>query len=152
MTGLLESVARKLSLVWAHDRSVRSFSRSRRSPARLAIQRHRKVRSCCQRTLEYALLLVRFGLWRGTQSDTQRRHRKAAAAWSPSSQPDWLTEHFYLEKIQPALASVSNSAIASRLGVSRCCASRIRSGKRRSHPRHWQALALLSGANSHGAV
>src|ERR1035441_2555707 len=66
MTGLLESAAGKLSFVWTHDRSVRSFNRSRRSPARLAIQRHRKVRSCCQGTLEYALLLVRFGLWRGT--------------------------------------------------------------------------------------
>src|SRR5450759_1733630 len=66
MTGLLESAVRKLSLVWAHDRSVRSFSRLRKSPARLAIQRYRKVRSCCQETLEYALLLVRFGLWRGT--------------------------------------------------------------------------------------
>ena len=63
MTGLLESAAGKLSFVWTHDRSVRSFNRSRRSPARLAIQRHRKVRSCCQGTLEYALLLVRFGLW-----------------------------------------------------------------------------------------
>lgn len=67
---------------------------------------------------------------RAKQSDTQRRHRKAAAAWSPSSQPDWLTEKVYLEKIQPALASLSNSAIASWLGVSRCCASRIRSGPR----------------------
>src|ERR1039458_7774605 len=71
MTGLLESVAGKLSLVWTHDRSVRSFSRLRRSPARLAIQRHRKVRSCCQETLEYALLLVRFGLGRGTTHEPQ---------------------------------------------------------------------------------
>src|ERR1035441_6669580 len=70
MTGLLESAAGKLSFVWTHDRSVRSFNRSRRSPARLAIQRHRKVRSCCQGTLEYALLLVRFGLWRGTERQT----------------------------------------------------------------------------------
>ena len=85
---------------------------------------------------------------RAKQSDTQRRHRKAAAAWSPSSQPDWLTEKFYLEKIQSALASVSNSAIASRLGVSRCCASRIRSGKGRPHPRHWQALAELVGVSA----
>ena len=84
---------------------------------------------------------------RAKQSDTQRRHRKAAAAWSPSSQPDWLTESFYLEKIQPALSSVSNSAIASRLGVSRCCASQLCSGKRRPHPRHWQALAKLVGVS-----
>src|SRR5450759_3615222 len=66
MTGLLESAVRKPSLVWAHDGSVRSFRRERRSPAHLAIQRHRKVSSGCQGTLEYALLLVRFGLWRGT--------------------------------------------------------------------------------------
>src|ERR1035438_9926653 len=32
MTGLLESTVRKLSLVCAHDRSVRPFSRLRRSP------------------------------------------------------------------------------------------------------------------------
>src|SRR5664280_710889 len=69
MTGLLESAVRKPSLVCANDRSVRSFSRLRRSPARRAIQRHRQVRSCCQGTLEYALLLVRFGLWRGTVVD-----------------------------------------------------------------------------------
>jgi hypothetical protein len=43
MTGLLESVVRKLSLVWAHDRSVRSFSRLRKSPARLAIQGPEKL-------------------------------------------------------------------------------------------------------------
>src|ERR1019366_5403987 len=43
MTGLLESVARKLSLVWAHDRSVRSFSRLRRSPARLAFNATEKL-------------------------------------------------------------------------------------------------------------
>ncbi len=56
--------------------------------------------------------------------------------------------NFYVEKIRPALASVSNSAIACRIGVSRCHASQIRSGKRRAHPRHWRALAelaLLSG-------
>lgn len=85
---------------------------------------------------------------RAKQADTQRRHRKAQTAWSPSSQPQWLTENVYVEKIQFALASVSNSTIASRLGVSRCCASRIRSGQRRPHPRHWQALAGLVGVSA----
>jgi hypothetical protein len=43
MTGLLESTLRKLSFVWAHDSSVRSFSRLRRSPARLGIQATEKL-------------------------------------------------------------------------------------------------------------
>src|SRR5664279_3022342 len=38
MTGLLESAAGKLSFVWTHDRSVRSFSRLRKSPAGLAFK------------------------------------------------------------------------------------------------------------------
>jgi CRISPR-associated endonuclease Cas1 len=79
------------------------------------------------------------------QADAQRQRRKAQAAWSPSSQPEWLTEKVYIERIQPALACLSSSAITSRLGVSRCSASRIRTGKRRAHPRHWQALAGLVG-------
>ncbi len=79
------------------------------------------------------------------QADTQRLRRKAQAAWSPSGQPEWLTEKVYTESIQPALARLSSSAITSRLGVSRCSASRIRTGKRRPHPRHWQALAELVG-------
>jgi uncharacterized Zn finger protein (UPF0148 family) len=82
------------------------------------------------------------------QARTQSRLRKVEAEWSALSLPEWLTEKFYAEKIQPALASVSNSAIASRLGVSRCSGSRIRSGKLRPHPRHWQALAELMGISS----
>jgi uncharacterized Zn finger protein (UPF0148 family) len=82
---------------------------------------------------------------RAKLADTQRQRRKAQAEWSASSQPQWLTESVYLKTIQPALASVSNSAIASRLGVSRCSASHIRSGKLRPHPRHWQALLRLVG-------
>jgi hypothetical protein len=49
---------------------------------------------------------------------------------------------FYLEKIQPRLAGVSTSAIASWIGVGRWYAGRIRQGYR-PHPRHWQALAEL---------
>jgi hypothetical protein len=39
---------------------------------------------------------------------------------------------------------MSSSAIASRIGVSRWYAGRIRQGYR-PHPRHWQALARLVG-------
>src|ERR1035438_8807542 len=43
MTGLLESTVRKLSFVWTHDRSVRSFSRLRKSPAGLAFKATEKL-------------------------------------------------------------------------------------------------------------
>jgi CRISPR-associated endonuclease Cas1 len=76
------------------------------------------------------------------QGKTQRQHRHAQTEWSPATQPEWLTEEFFAEKIQPKLAALSSSLIASRLGVSRWYAGRIRQGYR-PHPRHWQALAKL---------
>jgi CRISPR-associated endonuclease Cas1 len=76
------------------------------------------------------------------QGNTQRRHRRAEGAWSPGSQPDWLTEEFFAKEVQPKLAGVSTSLIVSRLGVSAGYAGQIRKGYR-PHPRHWQALARL---------
>jgi CRISPR-associated endonuclease Cas1 len=88
---------------------------------------------------------------RAKQAETERNRRKVQAEWSPSMQPKWLTEKVYWKKIQPALASISNSHIAKQLGISRCSASHIRSGKLRPHQRHWQPLAKsvgYSGAES----
>ena len=62
----------------------------------------------------------------------------------PSSQPAWLTAEFYTQKIQPRVAELSVSAIASRIGVSRWYAGRIRKGYV-PHPRHWGVLAELTG-------
>jgi CRISPR-associated endonuclease Cas1 len=76
------------------------------------------------------------------EAETQRRHAQARSAWTPASQPAWLTDQVYSDKIQPLLAGISTSAIASRIGVSRWYAGRIRQGYR-PHPRHWQALAKL---------
>jgi hypothetical protein len=81
---------------------------------------------------------------RAKRSNTQHRHAAARSSWKPSSQPDWLTAEVYSQKIQPLLAGMTNSAIASRIGVSRWYAGRIRRGYR-PHPRHWQALAKLVG-------
>jgi CRISPR-associated endonuclease Cas1 len=78
------------------------------------------------------------------RSDTQRRNALAQHAWKPSDQPAWLTEKFYSEKIQPLLASLSPSAIARQISVSRWYAGRLREGYR-PHSRHWQALAQLVG-------
>jgi CRISPR-associated endonuclease Cas1 len=77
---------------------------------------------------------------------TQRQHARARSSWAASSQPSWLTSEIYSEKIQPRLAEVSTSAIASRITVSRWYAGKIRQGHR-PHPRHWQILAELAGVS-----
>src|SRR6266567_4181561 len=80
------------------------------------------------------------------ESETQRRHAKARSSWIGSSQPSRLTPELYSERIQPMLAGMSTSSIASRIGVSRWYAGRIRQGYR-PHPRHWLALAELVGVS-----
>jgi CRISPR-associated endonuclease Cas1 len=75
--------------------------------------------------------------------NTQRRNAAARHSWNASTQPAWLTEQFFSEKIQPQLARMSGTAIAKALGVTFAYGSRIRQG-RRPHPRHWQALAHLT--------
>jgi CRISPR-associated endonuclease Cas1 len=77
------------------------------------------------------------------RAETQRRNAIAQHSWKASSQPEWLTDQVYSETIQPLLAHLSSSAIASEIGVSRWYAGRIREGYR-PHPRHWEALAKLA--------
>jgi CRISPR-associated endonuclease Cas1 len=74
---------------------------------------------------------------------SRRRHAQECAAWDLSSQPAWLTDQVYSDKIRPALAQTSTSSIAKEIGVSRWYAGRIRQGYR-PHPRHWLALAKLT--------
>jgi len=76
---------------------------------------------------------------------TQRINTQAVWDWDPSDQPDWLTQRFYKSKIQPVLASNPVSLIAKRLKISPGYADHIRKG-RVPHPRHWKALAELTGA------
>jgi CRISPR-associated endonuclease Cas1 len=78
-------------------------------------------------------------------SATQRRQAAARYGWSPSSQPDWLTEGVYTEKVKPLLARASISEIARALDVSYPYAAAIRAGRRRPHARRWAALAELVG-------
>jgi hypothetical protein len=49
------------------------------------------------------------------------------------------------EKVQPMLANVTTSAMATALGVSWVYASHIRAGAQCQHPRHWVKLAELVG-------
>ena len=76
---------------------------------------------------------------------TMREHREHMAAWQPSDLPAWLTRDVYVNRVQPALASVAKSRVRSALGISEPYASGIQSGKRVPHARHWQALAGLAG-------
>ena len=41
------------------------------------------------------------------RANTQRQNALAQHSWKASDQPAWLTEAFYLEKVQPHLAQVS---------------------------------------------
>ena len=82
---------------------------------------------------------------RARVSATQRRQATARYGWLPSSQPDWLTEETYTEKIKPLLVRMSISEIANTLDVSFPYAAAIRAGRRRPHPRHWEVLAGLVG-------
>jgi RNA polymerase subunit RPABC4/transcription elongation factor Spt4 len=84
---------------------------------------------------------------RAKQANTQRRNVQAQYSWEPSSQPSWLTNKFYSEKVQPLLAAMSSSAIARQISVSRWYAGRIRQGHR-PHPRHWKTLAKLVGVSA----
>jgi CRISPR-associated endonuclease Cas1 len=77
-------------------------------------------------------------------SDSARTHALARSSWDASSQPTWLTQDCFSEKIQPLLRDISSSKIRSCIGVSHWYASKVRQGYR-PHPRHWQALAGLAG-------
>jgi CRISPR-associated endonuclease Cas1 len=79
------------------------------------------------------------------RADTKRRHDAARRGWLPSSQPAWLNNENYTNKIQPRLARITIPAIALAIGVSRPYATDIRAGRCRPHPRHWLALAQLVG-------
>lgn len=81
------------------------------------------------------------------RSRTQRRQNAALRGWIASNQPAWLDNETYTKKIQPRLAQATRSAIAAALGVSSPHAADIRAGRRRPHPRHWQALAQLVGVS-----
>src|SRR5215472_12321707 len=77
------------------------------------------------------------------RSKTQLRHKAAQREWRLTPKDDRITEEVYQKTIQPGLASLKISAIASLLGVSVPYAADIRAGRRRPHARHWWNLARL---------
>jgi hypothetical protein len=72
-------------------------------------------------------------------------HAVAKTWWDPTSLPSWLTEECYVQRIQPLFRGKRVREIAEAMQVSQPYAAFIRSGQRRAHPRHWEALASLIG-------
>lgn len=70
-------------------------------------------------------------------------HAVANTWWDSSSLPEWLNEERYLQTIQPLLRAKKVREIAEAMQVSKPYAAFIRSGRRRPHPRHWEALARM---------
>ncbi len=65
-------------------------------------------------------------------------HEAAKRAWRSSPQAGWPDENTYVRQIQPRLAAVTISALASTLGVSEPYAAYIRAGRHCPHPGHWE--------------
>ena len=77
------------------------------------------------------------------RTETQKIHAAEIRFWIDSGSQTKVDENTYLTKVQPKLASVTVSAISLALRISEPYARDIRAGRRRPHPRHWQALAGL---------
>jgi hypothetical protein len=82
---------------------------------------------------------------RAKQAASQRQQAEARSSWKESSQPDWLTKEVYSERIRPLLEGMSNSSIASRIGVSRWYAGASAKVTARTHGigkswRNWSAF------------
>jgi CRISPR/Cas system-associated endonuclease Cas1 len=84
---------------------------------------------------------------RQKHSETQRQHEAAKRVWRSSPKPDWPDEKTYVQEIQPRLAGITISALASTLGVSEPYAAHVRAGRHRPHLRHWDTLAKLTGVS-----
>lgn len=79
------------------------------------------------------------------RADTQRRQAAILKAWKPSDKPEWLDKKVYQEQIQPRLQGIHVPTIQVTLSVSQAHALRICAGRCIPHPRHWLALARLTG-------
>jgi hypothetical protein len=78
------------------------------------------------------------------RSETQRLQNAARNSWNPASNPAWLNEQFYKDRIQGVLRQVQVPVIQRELAISEPYALRIRGGRCIPHPRHWLTLANLS--------
>jgi hypothetical protein len=81
------------------------------------------------------------------RSATQTKQAQALREWNPSDLPKWLDEDAYHRDILPRLSKFTVKAIRLKLGVSHPYATLVRRGVKIPHPRHWLALARLTGVS-----
>jgi hypothetical protein len=79
-------------------------------------------------------------------------HAVANTWWNPADMPGWLTEEYYSKEIERRLKLLTVHEIANAIKVSHAYAAIVRAGKRRPHPRHWQAMADLVGVTQTDAA
>lgn len=72
-------------------------------------------------------------------SEGHRRNRE----WKREIGPDQRDNAWIRREVVPKLDAYPLSAIANATGLSLAACSRIRSGERVPHPRHWKALAKI---------
>ncbi len=129
--------------------------------AQLTEKRRELCPSCWPRTrAQLATARAEFGAatiaerraQRDDPTNTEQARTKRAAslsvrkreqlAWDATTPP--LPDLDWDQDVQPALTAVPLSRIASATGLSISACSRIRSGKLRPHPRHWEPLRTLT--------
>jgi hypothetical protein len=72
-------------------------------------------------------------------SEGHRRNRE----WAREHRSDRRDEAWFRREVLPKLDGFSLNKIAKATGLSLAACSRIRSGLRTPHPRHWIALSLI---------
>lgn len=79
------------------------------------------------------------------RSATHAKHVEALRKWNPSDLPGWLDEDTYRREVLRRLAKFTVKSIRVKLAVSHPYATLIKRGVSIPHPRHWLALAELTG-------
>jgi hypothetical protein len=76
---------------------------------------------------------------------THIKQVEASRKWNPSDLPSWLDEDYYRREILPRLSEFTVKKVRVAIDVSHPYATLIKCGLKIPHPRHWTALARLSG-------
>jgi hypothetical protein len=123
-------------------------------PQAAATTRGRRLCAGCGREVRKEKLIEFAKIGRAVaQSPKSQKQRLEESTATPSGATSvasfrhaGLAYRSYLcRKDSTSVAAVVITTIASRLGVSEFYAADIRAGRRRPHPRHWEALAQLVG-------
>jgi hypothetical protein len=81
------------------------------------------------------------------RSTANAEHMLAQQRWELEHEGEAFDREWYLAELLPGLSAVTLTTIARATGMSTSAASKIRSGKRVPHPKHWEALRVLARGN-----